>query len=137
MASGNRPVRVPGQPTPLPSSDHTLLMREWLELLPSAVVYLSAEGRVTYANARALELFCRPKEHLIGKTRAYCVRRGIFDGAYLAQLDEENVQERLAMRDFMDSMRGAGLASGGPPPLDQADRKRFANALDRWLTKNT
>lgn len=48
---------------------------------------------------------------------------------------ESNVRERLNMRDFMDQMRGAGLASGGPPPLNDRDRQLFANSLDRLLTK--
>ena len=51
-----------------------------------------------------------------------------------AVLDEGNVRERLALRDFMDGMRESGLAGGGPPPFGPADRARFANALDRLLT---
>ena len=45
----------------------------------------------------------------------------------------ENIRQRLNMRDFMDTMRGSGLDTGGPPPISQADRQRFANALDRFL----
>ncbi|MFW7378529.1 MAG: YaiI/YqxD family protein [Oligoflexus sp.] len=48
---------------------------------------------------------------------------------------EDNVRERLNMRDFMDNMRGAGLTSGGPPPLNDRDKQLFANSLDRLLTK--
>jgi hypothetical protein len=33
-------------------------------------------------------------------------------------------------------MRSTGQVTGGPPPLGQADRQAFANALDRLLTKN-
>jgi hypothetical protein len=47
----------------------------------------------------------------------------------------ENVRERLAMRNLMDELRGGGLASGGPRPLDPRDRQAFANALDRWVAK--
>jgi uncharacterized protein YaiI (UPF0178 family) len=47
----------------------------------------------------------------------------------------ENIRQRLAMRNFMEEMRNAGQASGGPPPLDQNDRKKFANVLDRLLAK--
>jgi uncharacterized protein YaiI (UPF0178 family) len=49
-------------------------------------------------------------------------------------LDAGNVRERLAVRDFMDGVRGSGLATGGPPPFGPQDRARFANALDRLLT---
>lgn len=49
-------------------------------------------------------------------------------------LDAGNVRERLAVRDFLDGARGAGLTTGGPPPFGVPDRTRFANALDRLLT---
>jgi uncharacterized protein YaiI (UPF0178 family) len=48
----------------------------------------------------------------------------------------ENIRERLNMRDFMDTLRGSGIQSGGPPPLNHGDRQAFANALDRWLAQN-
>ena len=48
---------------------------------------------------------------------------------------EENIRQRLAMRDFMDTMRSSGIQTGGPPPLNQTDRRNFANELDRWLAK--
>jgi uncharacterized protein YaiI (UPF0178 family) len=47
----------------------------------------------------------------------------------------ENVRERLAMRNLMDELRGAGQLTGGPKPLDARDRQAFANALDRWVAK--
>ena len=46
---------------------------------------------------------------------------------------KENIRQRLNMRDFMDTMRGSGVDTGGPPPLSQSDRQAFANQLDRWL----
>ncbi len=49
---------------------------------------------------------------------------------------EENVvRERLSMRDFMEEMRGAGLVQGGPAQISPADRKKFADSLDRELAK--
>jgi uncharacterized protein YaiI (UPF0178 family) len=48
---------------------------------------------------------------------------------------EENIRERLAMRDLMSTLRDAGAVSGGPPPLGPADKQAFANALDRFLAK--
>lgn len=47
----------------------------------------------------------------------------------------DNIRERLNMRDFLDTMRGSGLASGGPPPLSATDRQAFANALDSYLAR--
>jgi len=47
-----------------------------------------------------------------------------------------NIRERLAMRDFMETLRGSGMVSGGPAALSQTDRKVFADALDRFLTSH-
>jgi uncharacterized protein YaiI (UPF0178 family) len=47
----------------------------------------------------------------------------------------ENIRQRLNMRDFMDTMRGSGMVSGGPPPLSQSDRQAFANQLDSYLQR--
>ena len=42
----------------------------------------------------------------------------------------ENIKARLNIRDFMDTMRASGAHTGGPPPLNKADRQNFANHLD-------
>jgi uncharacterized protein YaiI (UPF0178 family) len=47
----------------------------------------------------------------------------------------ENIRERLAMRDFMDSLRSSGINTGGPPGLSHTDRKKFADELDKWLAR--
>jgi hypothetical protein len=47
----------------------------------------------------------------------------------------DSIKARLSMRDFMDTMRGSGIDTGGPPPLNQSDRKAFANQLDRLLAQ--
>jgi uncharacterized protein YaiI (UPF0178 family) len=46
-----------------------------------------------------------------------------------------NVRQRLNMRDFMDTMRGSGETTGGPPALGQRERQAFANCLDQYLAK--
>ncbi len=50
---------------------------------------------------------------------------------------ENTIRQKLTLRDFMDEMRGSGVMSGGPPPLNQADRRRFANELDKILASIT
>jgi uncharacterized protein YaiI (UPF0178 family) len=35
----------------------------------------------------------------------------------------------------MEELRGSGVDTGGPAAFSQADRQRFANALDRELAK--
>lgn len=47
----------------------------------------------------------------------------------------DNIKDRLTMRDFMDTLRGSGIDTGGPPALSQSDRQAFANHLDRLLQR--
>ena len=46
---------------------------------------------------------------------------------------EDNVRERLAVRNLMQALRSGGEILGGPAPFTQSDRRRFANQLDRFL----
>lgn len=47
---------------------------------------------------------------------------------------DENIGDRLAMRNLMDELRGGGQITGGPSNFTPKDRQAFANQLDRWLT---
>ena len=48
---------------------------------------------------------------------------------------EENVGERLSMRNLMQELRADGLLQGGPGQFGLTDRQRFASSMDRLLTK--
>lgn len=48
----------------------------------------------------------------------------------------DNIQQFLSMRSFMDELRSSGVDTGGPAPFNQADRQMFANQLDRHLTRH-
>lgn len=48
----------------------------------------------------------------------------------------DTIRGRLAMRSFMDELRGSGVDTGGPAGLSQADRQAFANQLDRFLLRH-
>jgi hypothetical protein len=48
---------------------------------------------------------------------------------------EENIRQRLNMRDFMDTLRSSGVDTGGPSSFSQKDRQAFANQLDRLMTE--
>jgi hypothetical protein len=48
---------------------------------------------------------------------------------------EENVGERLSIRDLMMELRSGGLVQGGPAQFSMTDRQRFASSLDRLLTR--
>ncbi|MGZ8194688.1 MAG: YaiI/YqxD family protein [Methylosarcina sp.] len=47
----------------------------------------------------------------------------------------ENIRERLNMRDFMESLRSAGVNTGGPSTLNSRDIQAFANQLDKLLAQ--
>jgi uncharacterized protein len=48
---------------------------------------------------------------------------------------EENVGEKLSMRNLMQELRADGLVQGGPGQFSLTDRQRFASSMDRLLTK--
>ena len=48
---------------------------------------------------------------------------------------EDNVRERLAVRNLLQELRSTGELIGGPAPFNQSDRQLFANHLDRFLTR--
>ncbi len=48
----------------------------------------------------------------------------------------DSIEAKVTMRDFYDTMRSSGLQTGGPPPLTPADKRNFANELDKMLTQN-
>lgn len=50
---------------------------------------------------------------------------------------KENIQERLAMRNFMEELRSTGIETSGPNIFSSADRKAFAAQLDKFLAKQT
>ena len=47
----------------------------------------------------------------------------------------DNVQDHLARRNFMDSLRSSGERTRGPAALDRTDIQAFANELDKFLTR--
>lgn len=48
----------------------------------------------------------------------------------------DDIKAILMMRDFMDSLRGSGIDTGGPPALNKSDRQSFANQLDKFLARH-
>jgi uncharacterized protein len=47
----------------------------------------------------------------------------------------ESIGERLSVRNFMDGLRSSGVETGGHAAYGARDKQKFANALDRALTK--
>ena len=48
-------------------------------------------------------------------------------------ISAENAKQRLAMRDFMETMRNSGEQLGGPKSYSDRDKRKFASVLDRYL----
>jgi len=48
---------------------------------------------------------------------------------------EDNISERLAMRDLMKELRDGGMVTGGPAPFNAKDVEMFANSLNKIITK--
>lgn len=46
---------------------------------------------------------------------------------------EENISERLSVRDFMQDLRDSGIETGGPKAFDTKDKAAFANSLNKIL----
>jgi uncharacterized protein YaiI (UPF0178 family) len=49
---------------------------------------------------------------------------------------EENIKNRLALRDLLSELRDGGLMTGGPPTFSRKDCQAFADQLDRFLVKS-
>lgn len=49
--------------------------------------------------------------------------------------DEDNIGERLSMRDFMQELRDGGLVTGGPDSFGPKDKEKFANSLNKILAR--
>jgi len=47
----------------------------------------------------------------------------------------DTIAEKLTIRDMMQDLRDSGVETGGPRALSQADRRAFANELDRLLAR--
>jgi uncharacterized protein YaiI (UPF0178 family) len=47
----------------------------------------------------------------------------------------EVIGERLSVRDFMEALRSTGVETGGHAAYGAKEKQRFANALDRALTR--
>jgi uncharacterized protein YaiI (UPF0178 family) len=47
----------------------------------------------------------------------------------------DNIAQHLRTRAFMEELRSGGVDTGGPAPYSQADRRNFANQLDRHMAR--
>ena len=50
--------------------------------------------------------------------------------------DKTNIGQILDMRNFMDTLRGSGIETGGPAGFGQKERFKFANELDKFIASS-
>lgn len=51
------------------------------------------------------------------------------------EFSSDSMGDLLATRELKSQLRGAGVMSGGPPPLAQKDRSRFQSKLDELVQR--
>ena len=52
------------------------------------------------------------------------------------KFEDASIANLLATRALKEYLRGAGMETGGPPPLSDKDRSRFASKLDELVQKS-
>jgi uncharacterized protein YaiI (UPF0178 family) len=52
------------------------------------------------------------------------------------EFDDESIGGLLSSREFKEHLRGAGVATGGPPPLSGKERSRFSSKLDELVQRS-
>jgi uncharacterized protein len=116
---------VANQSLRVPRSEYieTLLVRDGANVADRRIVELVAPGDlvVTADIPLAADVVAKGAEAIDPRGKLYA---------------DANIGERLAMRNMIDQLRGAGQVSGGPPNFSPKDRQAFANQLDRWLAKH-
>ena len=111
----NKPVRR--EPSPLISS---LLVPEGPDIADDRIVELAEPGDLVITTDIPLA------DRVVSKGAFALNPRGKL-------YTEENVKERLAVRDLLSELRDGGMMTGGPPAFGKKDCQAFADQLDRFL----
>jgi uncharacterized protein YaiI (UPF0178 family) len=117
----------------------TLVANQWMAVPPSPLItIIQVPQGSDVADAKIVEL-CQPGDLIVTADiplAAQVVAKGAFALNPRGELyDKGNIGGVLAMRDFMDSLRGSGMETGGPAAFGQKDRQKFADALDRFIAR--
>lgn len=94
------------------------------------------------ADAADQEIVDRMKEHDIVITQDIPLAAQVIEKGGIAIHPRKgeiytvaNVKARLHLRDFMDTLRGAGVQTGGPAPISERDKRKFSSSLDQTIQK--
>src|SRR5690606_41741515 len=91
------------------------------------------------ADAADKEIILRMKQHDIVMTHDIPLAAEVIEKGGIAihprgEVDTTaNVKARIHLRDFIDSLCGAGGQTGGPPPISERDKREFSSALDQTI----
>lgn len=87
------------------------------------------------------EIIDRMKEHDIVMTQDIPLAAQVIEKGGIAInprgeiYTDSNIKARLHLRDFMDTLRGAGVQTGGPSPISERDKREFSSSLDQTILK--
>ncbi len=117
----------------------TVVANEKLRVPPSEFIHILVVGSgANVADKQIVELVAAGDLVITGDVplAAHVVQKGGMALDPRGELfTEENMGERITMRNLIDELRGNDLVSGGPPPFSTKDKQAFANQLDRLLAK--
>lgn len=118
----------------------TLVANQYIQIPKSPFIKNMRVGQgFDVADDRIVEL-CRPGDLVI--TADIPLADGVVKKGAVALnprgelYTEENIAQRLSMRNLMEELRSTGEISGGPAIFNQSDRQNFANELDRYLQQH-
>lgn len=118
----------------------TLVANQLLRVPPSPYIRaLQVPGGFDVADDRIMQLLA-PGD-LVVTADIPLAAQVIAEGAHALNPRGEfyspaNIRERLAMRNFMEELRGSGVDISGPSSFSHADRQAFAAELDRFLAQH-
>jgi uncharacterized protein len=113
----NKPIRR--EPSPLIS---TLLVSEGPDIADDRIVALAEPGDLVVTADIPLA------DRVVSKGAFALNPRGKL-------YTEENIKDRLALRDLLSGLRDEGLMTGGPAAFGKKDCQAFADQLDRFLVR--
>jgi hypothetical protein len=117
-----------------------LVANQWIRLPPSAFITLiQVEQGADIADDEIVRL-CAAGDLIITADIPLAARVVDKDAWALdprgKMYDKNNIKQILAMRNFMDNLRGSGVETGGPNSFGQQHTQQFANELDRFITRS-
>ena len=117
----------------------TLVTNQVLRLPPSAYLQWVQVGQGPDVADDEIARLCAPGDLVITADiplAARIVEKGAWALDPRGRLyDDSNIKQILAMRDFMDSMRGSGIETGGPDGFGPREKQLFANELDKFIAR--